>query len=194
MTINQRLPCHESVTWLHLSDLQNCGPCCTFRHIGQCHCQLIVQFNMLVVSSVTTISPRLGRPERLPLVRHSINAPASCCGSKYPSHAAISRANPPSGVLPDQLFGQSRSPSLSRSEFPVASMRVSFIFSKALARFCDDTVSCSTRCRDAIFCCHWDANSPSTAAVRGQVVNSLLRMPYVAVSVDTDMDSVTLAP
>ena len=31
-------------------------------------------------------------------------------------------------------------------------------------------------------------NSPSNAAVRGQFVNSLLRMPYVAGSVNTDID------
>ena len=24
------------MTWLYLSHLQNCGPCCTFREIGQC--------------------------------------------------------------------------------------------------------------------------------------------------------------
>ena len=34
--------------------------------------------------------------------------------------------------------------------------------------------------------------SPSTAVVRGQFVNSLLRMPDVARSVNTDLDSVTL--
>ena len=57
VNINQRLPRHEPVTWLHVSDLQNCGPCCTFRHVDQCHCQLIVQFYILVVYSVTTVSP-----------------------------------------------------------------------------------------------------------------------------------------
>ena len=43
--------------------------------------------------------------------------------------------------------------------------------------FCDDSVSGSTRCTDLIICCHGVAISPSTAAVRGQVVKSLLRMP-----------------
>ena len=58
------LAMHKPMTWLHLSDLQSCGPCCTFRRSGQPHCQLFVQFNILVVHCVTTISPRLGRPER----------------------------------------------------------------------------------------------------------------------------------
>ena len=83
---NQRFPCHEPVTWLHLSDLQNCGPCCTFRHSGQCHCQLIVTFNMLVANSVTTISRRLGRPEcpirdlryQFPSLVHWINISQPC--------------------------------------------------------------------------------------------------------------------
>ena len=48
--------------------------------------------------------------------------------------------------------------------------------------------------REPITCCRWVANSPSMATVRGQFVNSLFRMPYVTGSVNTDMDSVTLAP
>ena len=62
-----------------------------------------------------------------------INFPASCFGSTYPSRAAILRANPASDVLPDQPFGQSRSPSFSRSRFPVASIHILFMFSIALA-------------------------------------------------------------
>ena len=43
--------------------------------------------------------------------------------------------------------------------------------------FCDDSVSGSTRRTDRIICCHGVAISPNAAAVRGQVVKSLLRMP-----------------
>ena len=45
---------------------------------------------------------------------------------------------------------------------------------EALTKLWDDTVSCSTRRRVAIICCHWAASSPNTAAVRGQFVKSLL--------------------
>ena len=62
--MNQRLPCPEPVTWLRLSDLQDCGPCGAFRHTGQCHRQLVVQFNVFVIFSVAAVSPRLGRSER----------------------------------------------------------------------------------------------------------------------------------
>ena len=45
--------------------------------------------------------------------------PAACFGSTYPSHAAISRATPTSDVLPDQLFGKSRSPPSIAVDFPL---------------------------------------------------------------------------
>ena len=170
--VNKRLPCHEPTTWLHLSDLQNCGPCYTFRHIGQCHRQLIVQFNVLVVFSVTAIGSRLGyseRPLRDPLFLFSslvlrINIPQPCSNfACKPSEWCAARP---------ALRGESL-PSLNRSRFPVASIRVLLMCSIALARLCDDTASCSTRWRVL----------PSTAVVRGQFVNSLLKMSYVAGSV-----------
>ena len=65
---------------------------------------------------------------QLPFVIRCIKFPESCFGSTYPSHGAISRANPASDV-PDQLFGRGGSPSFNRSRFPVASIRVLFKFS-----------------------------------------------------------------
>ena len=50
------------------------------------------------------------------------------------------------------------------------------------------------RCSDTTICCHWAANSPTAAAAREQLANSLLRMSYVAGSVSTDMDAVPHAP
>ena len=47
-----------------LTDLQDCGSCRAFRHLGRCPCQLVVQFSVFVVFSVTAISPSLGRSER----------------------------------------------------------------------------------------------------------------------------------
>ena len=91
---------------------------------------MVVQCNVRVVFSVTTISPRLGRPER-PLRASDQRTPAM--------QRPHSRANPPSGVLPDQLLGWSRSPPINRSRFPVASIRVLLIFSIALARLCEET-------------------------------------------------------
>ena len=52
----------SSMTWAR--DFQHGGPCCTFRHIGPCHCQLKVLFSILVVFNVTAISPRFGCTER----------------------------------------------------------------------------------------------------------------------------------
>ena len=71
----------RSMTWAHIrrpvlamprtrdsvlfgSDLPDCGSRGAFRHIGQCHRQLRVQFDVFVVFSVTAISPSLGRSER----------------------------------------------------------------------------------------------------------------------------------
>ena len=86
--------------------------------------------------SVTTISPRLGRPER-PSRDLLYQVPWLVLWIDYASHAAISRANPASDALP--------APSFNRSQLPVAPIRVLLMFSKALATFCDDTVFCSTR-------------------------------------------------
>ena len=84
MAVDQCLPCHEPMTWAPLSDLQNCGPSCTCHHTGQCHRQLTVQFNMLVVCSVTTICPHVDRPES-PFRDLLCQFPASCFGSTYPT-------------------------------------------------------------------------------------------------------------
>ena len=40
------------------------GSCCAFCRVGQGHCWLTVQLDMLVVFSVTAVSPRLRRSER----------------------------------------------------------------------------------------------------------------------------------
>ena len=63
VTVNHCLPRHEPTTRLRLSDLEDYGSCRAFRCIGQCHRQIKVQFNVLVVCSMTTVSPRLSCPE-----------------------------------------------------------------------------------------------------------------------------------
>ena len=64
MVVDQDLPCHESMIWLHLSDHHDRGSCSAFCRVGPGHCQLKVQLNTLVVFSMATVSPRLCRSER----------------------------------------------------------------------------------------------------------------------------------
>ena len=143
--------CHATnpVGWLHLGDLQDCGPCCTFCRAGQCHRQLLAS------SPVTTISPRLGRlsvPLRDPL---SSTFQPGALDQRTPAtqrpHVQTLRVV----CCPDQLFGVE---SLSVPQIVVGFLSrrsVSLLmFSTALARLCDDKVSCSTRWRVAIICCH----------------------------------------
>ena len=77
-------------------------------------------------------------------------------------------------------------------DFPLHRSVHQFIFSIALARFSDDTVSCSTRCKDPSFVAIEPPTLPVLQPSVGNSVNTLLRMPYVAGSVSTDMDSVAL--
>ena len=172
-------PCIFLVSQIHLKTLQNCGPCCTFPRISQCHRHLKVQFNILV---------GLQRDD------HQSTVALVLWINVYTSHAAISRANTASDVLPDQLFGWSRPPFLNRNWFPGESIRVLLMFSIAVASLCDDTVS-HVRLVD---------ESPSFVAVelptlpalqpRGHFVNSLWRTMFVKRSVNTDMDKVTHGP
>ena len=74
--------------------------------------------------------------------------------------------------------------------FSVVSIRVLIILGMMLLRICDDTISWSTRHREVIV--YW--YDLSTAVVRGQFVNSLLRISYVVGSDSIDKDSITLAP
>ena len=69
IAVEQCLPCHEPMTWLRLSDLRDRGSGCAFCRVGQGHCLLIVQLDMLVVFSMATVSPRLRRSE------HSLRDP-----------------------------------------------------------------------------------------------------------------------
>ena len=94
----------QPVAGLAFGDLQHRGPWCAFCCIGQCHCQLIIEFNVLAIFGVTAVCPRLSRPE--PSLRDPLNQFLRLVlGPTYHSHAATLRAHPRSDVFPDQLFG-----------------------------------------------------------------------------------------
>ena len=64
VAIHQYRPCHNPLARLAFGDLQHRGPRCAFCCIGQCHCHLIIEFNVLAIFGVTAVCPRLSRPGR----------------------------------------------------------------------------------------------------------------------------------
>ena len=179
------MPCHEPVTSFRLSDLQRCGPRCTSRHTKPVSppAQNPVQH---FVFSVATTSQRLGRPARLfrdPLnsfpslvPRIYVREPYERCAAPTSSQGRV--ALRPS-IAVDFLSHRSVSCSCSQQRWPGSVMTRSPV---PLVARTPSSVATELPI------------SPSTAAVRGQFVDSLLRMENVAGSADTNMDSVTLAP
>ena len=73
--VDQSLPCHEPATRLCLSDLQDCGSCWAFRHIGHCHRQLVVNSPSTAavrVFSVSMISSNFLGPPPFDALRHHL--------------------------------------------------------------------------------------------------------------------------